>query len=180
MSDDHSLEDNKPDNELEDDSLSTAKPKGKRALLLIIIALLILIAIPVGLYLSGGIPGMEKKAEEHHTEEAAPKEDAKPLPPAFLELQEFLVNLDSGTRQPSFLKMTVTLELASEEDKVAIEPYVPRIRDAFQVYLRELRAEDLRGSAAIYRLREELLLRVTQSVYPLQVKDILFKEILVQ
>ncbi len=179
MSDDNSLEDNKPGGELEDDSLSSAKPKGKRALLLIVVALLILIAIPVGLYLSGGLPGMSKKAEEHK-EEAAPKEETKAAPPAFLELQEFLVNLDSGTRQPSFLKMTVTLELANEEDKIAIEPYVPRIRDAFQVYLRELRAEDLRGSAAIYRLREELLLRVTQSVYPLQVKDILFKEILVQ
>ena len=38
-----------------------------------------------------------------------------------------------------------------------IEAVMPRIVDNFQIYLRELRLEDLRGSAGIYRLREELL-----------------------
>ena len=52
--------------------------------------------------------------------------------------------------------------------------------DNFQVYLRELRVEDLRGSAGIYRLREELLARVNSAVRPTKVKDVLFKEMLVQ
>jgi len=45
---------------------------------------------------------------------------------------------------------------------------------------RELRIEDLQGSAGMYRLREELLRRVRAATAPAQVKDVLFKEMLVQ
>jgi flagellar FliL protein len=57
---------------------------------------------------------------------------------------------------------------------------LPRIVDNFQVYLRELRVDDLQGSAGMYRLREELLRRVNLAVRPARVKDVLFKEMLVQ
>ena len=51
----------------------------------------------------------------------------------------------------------------------------------FQVYLRELRVEDeLSGSAGVYRLKEELLARVNAAVEPINVTDVLFKEMLVQ
>ncbi len=40
--------------------------------------------------------------------------------------------------------------------------------------------EDLKGSAGMYRLREELLTRVTLVAAPSKVSDILFKEMLVQ
>jgi len=43
-----------------------------------------------------------------------------------------------------------------------------------------LRVDDLRGSAGIYRLREELLARINIAVRPAKVKDVLFKEVLVQ
>ena len=56
----------------------------------------------------------------------------------------------------------------------------PRIVDNFQVYLRELRIEDLRGSAGVYRLREELLARVNTAVQPVKVKNVLFNEVLIQ
>ena len=36
---------------------------------------------------------------------------------------------------------------------------MPRLQDLFQTYLREMRPEELRGSAGIYRLREELIAR---------------------
>ena len=57
---------------------------------------------------------------------------------------------------------------------------MPRIMDNFQVYLRELRIEDLKGSAGMYRLREELLTRVNAAAAPAKIQDVLFKEILVQ
>ena len=46
--------------------------------------------------------------------------------------------------------------------------------------IRELRVEDLRGSAGLYRLREELLARVNNAAQPAKVNDVLFKEMLVQ
>jgi flagellar FliL protein len=70
--------------------------------------------------------------------------------------------------------------LESEEDILRITEIMPRIIDNFQVYLRELRVEDLKGSAGMYRLREELLTRVSAAAHPIRVNDILFKEMLVQ
>ena len=55
-----------------------------------------------------------------------------------------------------------------------------RVIDQFQTYLRELRVRDLRGSAGIYRLQMELLWRVNQAAAPVEVKDVLFQEILIQ
>ena len=61
-----------------------------------------------------------------------------------------------------------------------LETILPRIIDNFQVYLRELRIEDLQGSAGLYRLREELLTRVSVAAAPAKVHDVLFKEMLIQ
>ncbi len=46
--------------------------------------------------------------------------------------------------------------------------------------MRELRLEDLGGSAGLFRLKEELLFRVNRAVEPVRVTDILFREMLVQ
>ena len=57
---------------------------------------------------------------------------------------------------------------------------MPRILDLFQTYLRDMRPEDLRGSAGTYRLREELIARGTIAVAPAHITDVLFTEMLVQ
>ena len=98
----------------------------------------------------------------------------------FHDLPEVLVNLNTAGRKSQFLKMKVSLEVASEQDKLIIDAVKDRVMDNFQVYLRELRIEDLQGSAGMYRLREELLRRVRAATAPAQVKDVLFKEMLVQ
>ena len=105
----------------------------------------------------------------------------------FFDLPEMLVNLNSSGRQTNYLKLTVSLEI---DDPLAVErleklverleKLLPRIVDNFQVYLRELRVEDLSGSAGVYRLKEELLARVNAAVEPINVTDVLFKEMLVQ
>ena len=91
-----------------------------------------------------------------------------------------IVNLNTGGRRSVFLNIKVSLELLSESDGDKVEVLMPRIIDYFQVYLRELRVEDLKGSAGMYRLREELLGRARAAVAPMQVKDVLFKQILIQ
>ena len=47
-----------------------------------------------------------------------------------------------------------------------IQPLMPRVMDAFQTYLRELRPTDLDGSAGLYRLKEELTRRVNAAIAP--------------
>ena len=67
------------------------------------------------------------------------------------------MNLNSQGRRSSFLKISLSLELSDPADIPRIESVLPRIVDAFQTYLRELRPEDLRGSAGLYRLRRGCL-----------------------
>ena len=96
-------------------------------------------------------------------------------------MPDLLVNLNAGAgRRTSFLKLTLSVELKSIDDAGVFEANLPRIVDNFQIYLRELRPEDLRGSSGFLKLREELLTRVQLSAAPARVNDLLFKEMLVQ
>ena len=111
--------------------------------------------------------------------EAAPASNVKP--PVFLDMPEVLVNLSSsGSDRTQYLKVKVVLELPNEAMKTQIEPFMPRLMDTFQTYLRELRATDLDGSAGLYRLKEELTRRVNAAIAPERINAVLFKEIVVQ
>jgi len=112
-------------------------------------------------------------AEETHEEASGPE-------PVFFDLPIMLVNLNSADMKAHFLKINVSLEVASRDDVPRLEAVLPRIVDNFQLYLRELRVEDLRGSEGMYRLREELLRRVNAAVHPTHVTGVLFREMLVQ
>lgn len=162
-----------------EDEAPAKKFSGKKIVLFIVLPILLLGGAGAGVMLSGLLDG--KSGDE--TEAAAEGKNKKPTPPVktvFYELPEMVVNLNSRGRRPNFLKIKVSLELTSELDIAHLETMRPRIIDNFQVYLRELRIDDLRGSAGIYRLREELLARVNASVKPTKVVDVLFKEVLVQ
>ncbi len=100
--------------------------------------------------------------------------------PYFYDLPEMTVNLNTGGGAAEFLKLSIALELSEESMLDIVEPRMPRVLDAFQVYLRELRRADLEGSAGIYRLKEELQRRINLAVYPATVDNILFKEILIE
>ncbi len=122
-----------------------------------------------------------KEGDKSYAECAAMKEEADTTHPgSFLTIPDMIVNLNSSTKQPRFLKISLKLELGSEEDQKKIEPMLPRVVDQFQMYLRELRIEDLRGTSGIYRMKIELLSRVRAAAPNIKVRDVLFQEILVQ
>lgn len=95
-------------------------------------------------------------------------------------LPPMMVNLNADGGNQAFMKLSIALEVADEHMMTQIQPRLPKVVDAFQVYMRELRKSDLEGSAGIYRLKEELLRRVNLTIYPANVQSVLFKEILVQ
>lgn len=99
---------------------------------------------------------------------------------SFVAMPTMIVNLSEEDGTPRYLRLTVQLELKNPADAPAVESVMPRVVDQFQTYLRELRVKDLRGSAGIYRLQMELLWRVNQAASPIEVKDVLFQEILIQ
>ncbi|MCK5385101.1 MAG: flagellar basal body-associated FliL family protein [Alphaproteobacteria bacterium] len=99
---------------------------------------------------------------------------------SFVAIPPMLVNLNTDDGMPRFLRLTVQLELENPDDHDAVIAVLPRVIDQFQTYLRELRVQDLRGSAGIHRLQIELIWRVNHAVEPIEIKDVLFQEILIQ
>jgi flagellar FliL protein len=154
------------------------KKGSKKKLIIIILIIVLLGGGGAGAYFAGLIPMGGGGSEE---EELTPEEiEAQKPKITYYDLEKFVVNLNNPGKQVSFLKMEITLELPNTAMKAVIDSKKPRIRDTFQVYLRELRSTDLQGSAALHRLREELLLRINKTLEPDEVNDILFKEIIVQ
>jgi flagellar FliL protein len=147
----------------------------KKKLLLVAIPVLLLV-IGGGLYFTGIIGGGSGEGDDVVAEEVVEEE---PVNSGFYALPDLIVNLSSD-RGAQFLKLRVQLEVKDEADLPAIEAIAPRVIDQFQTYLREMRVEDLRGSAGIYRLRQELLYRVNLAAHPVEVKDVLFQEMLIQ
>jgi len=161
---------------------ASAKKHGKKMLFIIIgAAVLVVIGGLAGAWFTGLLDPVVAMITGKPAETAASKEGAKSAGDVvFLDLPEMLVNLNTGGRKAAYLKMRVSLELQNQQDVPKVEALMTRITDAFNVFLRELRVDDLKGSAGMYRLREEMLARVGAAVAPVKVNDVLFKEMLVQ
>lgn len=163
-----------------DDTTAQAGRKKKR-LIMIAAAAALVVAGAAGVWMSGLadpvialITGSEARGDATGAETAA----EAPVP-VFYALPPFVVNLNTRGSRPTYLKLRAELELTSAEDIPYVEHRLPRITDSFQVYLRELRLEDIQGSAGTYRIREELLRRVSAAVAPTRVNDVLFAEMFV-
>ncbi len=154
----------------------------------------VLFALPVLLLVAGGagayfmgLFGGEAPPEEHA---AAASQAAAGAGAAgeggggdevvYFEVPDLLVNLSGPNNSSGFLKLRLQLELENSGDVEKVEAVLPRIIDNFQVYLRELRVEDLQGAQGVYRLKEELLVRVNAAARPTKINDVLISEMLVQ
>jgi flagellar FliL protein len=146
---------------------------GKKIVLFIVLPLLLVGAALAVLFGSGLLESLTGDGRQ-----TAEQQGGKQT--YYHELPTMLVNLNNSGGDKGFLKLTVSLALNNPSAKQQIKTVTPRIVDSFQVYLRELRVSDLEGSAGMQRLREELLLRVNNTVEDARVKDVLFKEMLVQ
>ena len=98
----------------------------------------------------------------------------------FVALPEMLVNITGPDGRPAYLKLKLTLEAPNEDAVTALTDAIPRVSDQFNGFLRELRTDDLSGSAGAYRLRLELLRRVNLVIAPHQINAVLIEEMLVQ
>ena len=161
-----------PDEADADAEGQSAAPKRKLPLKLIIIVAGALVVLGCGgtaAYFMFGV------AKETASVAAAVK------PVVFIDVPEVLVNLSTtGAERTQYLKVKIVLELADVALQPQIQSTMPRVMDAFQTYLRELRPTDLDGSAGLYRLKEELTRRVNAAIAPSRVNAVLFKEMVVQ
>jgi flagellar FliL protein len=170
--------------------------------------LLFIIGPIAAVLIAGGGAGafilFKPKSEAHAADtggHAAPKSDKKgghgaasgaPADPAlgriapgpdgvtFYTLPEMIVNIQSNDGRATFLKLTLTLEMRDAHLADTLMAESPRMQDMFQGFLRELRPEDLAGSAGSHQLRAEILRRVNLIAAPGTVDAVLIEEMLVQ
>ncbi|MEJ0016569.1 MAG: flagellar basal body-associated FliL family protein [Acetobacteraceae bacterium] len=152
-----------------------AKKAGGKGKLILIAVPIVLVAAGAGLWFTGILPNLlgmnhEKPAAEH---------DKAPVP-IYVDLPELIANLNSNPQRPSYVKLTVRLEVTKQEDVERLKAAMPRLQDLFLTYIREMRPQELRGSAGTYRLREELLARANLAAAPARISDVLFTQMLVQ
>ena len=94
-------------------------------------------------------------------------------------MPDITANMQTADGRPGFIKLKLAFELPDEAAAEEIEPAAPRLNDMFQTFLRELRPEDVAGSAGSYQLRMEILRRVNLVVAPAKVNAVLIEEMLV-
>ena len=153
----------------------------RKIILFVVLPLLLLIGAGVGVTVMLGVFDEPAPPPEEIAEGPAPTAEPEPSEQsAVFEVPDLIVNLNTSGRKSTFLKVKISLEIANAADIDEVNQKLPRIVDTFQVYLRELRMEDLQGSAGMERLRHELLRRVNIAVRPVPVRALLFKEMLVQ
>lgn len=163
------------DDETAEDGAEAASKPGKKKLVMIGGALALVAVLGGGWFFF-----LKKKPVEEVSAEAAAAAAKKQI--TFVEMKDMMIGISSGPqqdRQP-IVKIKVALEIADPKTADQVKPLLPRVEDAFQVFMRELRPSDLDGSAGMYRLKEELLRRVNVTVYPAKVDAVLFKELLLQ
>ncbi len=151
-----------------------APPRKRRSKLLLLVALPVLLgAGGAGAWFAGLVPGKNSHAP-------AVAAAAAPEKPIFVDMPDIVANLNAPGRGSSYIKLPSKLEVARAADARALQDAMPRLQDLFTTYLREVRPEELRGSAGTYRLREELMARASLAAPPAQVTDVLFVELLLQ
>ena len=132
--------------------------------------------------------GKEKKEEkgghgggkEGEADPALGKISEGPDGVTFYTLPNMVANIQSPDGRPTYLKLTLTLEMKDAEVAAHLQEETPRMQDMFQSFLRELRPEDLAGSAGSYQIRAEILRRVNLLAAPGKVDAVLIEEMLVQ
>jgi flagellar FliL protein len=153
------------------DGDASVPPKGSKKKLLIIVAAALLVLGAGGgfgayMFLGGAAPA-----------DGAPAAVVDAAPPVFYDMPEIVIRLDGG--QGPYLKLATVLDLAPDHTPDEIKAIEPRLLDMMQTYLIELKPDDIKGTAGMYRVREELLRRVND-VVPGSTKDVLFKTIILQ
>jgi flagellar FliL protein len=165
--------------------LPKKKVSGKKLALIIVAVVVLMVGGGVAaLYFTGKIGGHPAAEGEHAEAEGGGhgegEGEGEATGPVFAEMPQILINLNTTGRRPTYLRLKVSLELMKEADRAKVTEAMPRVVDTFQLYLRELAIDELQGTAGIERLREELRLRVSAAISPVEIKDVLFSEMIIQ
>ncbi|NHN83366.1 flagellar FliL protein [Acetobacter musti] len=116
--------------------------------------------------------------KQHKPKVVKPKTEQVQQEPFLVDIPTVISNLDSSSGRPVFVKITARLQVAGAQPS-QVQAQIPEIQNIFQTYLHESTQTDLSGNG-IYRLREAMLDRIAVQLAPIEVRDLLFTEFLIQ
>ena len=96
-----------------------------------------------------------------------------------VDFPEIVTNLAPTNDKESYIRLVLTLELNNTKDQDAIDKKLNMLKDSIIIFLRELRAADLTSAGGSMMLKTEVTKRINKILYPVEIKDVLFKEIFV-
>jgi flagellar FliL protein len=101
--------------------------------------------------------------------------------PCYYVMPNLMVNLaNTENTRPQFLKLDLVLESSDSAAFNGVPEAMPRLKDQLNSFLRELRVEDLNGSAGSFRLRRELMKRFNIVMAPAKIDAVLIEGMLIQ
>jgi flagellar protein FliL len=137
-------------------------------------------------FMAGGHGGGDQKAEatvakaagqgETEAKHDAPKVNA---PGAIYDVDPFIVNL-SDMPEVRYLKLTVKLELESQDASAELASRVPQLRDTILVLLTSKDAASIRTPQGKFQLRDEITQRVNSLLPKPAVRAAYFTDFVVQ
>ncbi len=136
-----------------------------------------------GLVLAGGVGFYFFK--QSHAPKEEKKEEVVMAPGSPMEagptfkLDDFVIHLRNPEAE-RYARLTVALELYSEETRAKLTPYIPRIRDAFVAHLSDRTAEELSGSENLAKAKAALLKQIEESVPGKMVRALYFTDFVIQ
>jgi flagellar FliL protein len=145
------------------------KSKKSKLKLIIIAGLVILLAV-------GGYFGYSKYKKSNENKAEKEKQVSIIIP-----LKSFVVNLfDKRGLGKRYLKISMELEVGSEEGRTKVENNVPRLRDTVLILLSSQTLKEINTMEGKLELKNAVILRMNQILGNKTVRSIYFTEFVVQ
>ena len=160
-----------------------AKPNKRKRLIIAAAAGVLLLGGGGGAYAFMGGKDAEAadSAEADHGEAAKEEsEHGEGGAEQFVDVPAMVVNLRNADGGTHFIKLHFMLVPGAKATPDTLTGKLPLLLDAYQPFLRELRPEDLAGSAAVFRIKEEMLVRANSTLGTGYVKDVLIQDLVQQ
>ncbi len=110
-------------------------------------------------------------------------QDVEPLvveTPLYVDFPQIVFSLHTPGSKYHLLKVSYSVEASNEESVAALNEMKPNIVDEIHKYLNNTRPEKLAATTGVYLIKEALYSRISKTIEPAEIDDVLIKQFLVQ
>ncbi|NHZ91996.1 flagellar basal body-associated protein FliL [Massilia sp. CCM 8733] len=162
---------------------AAAKPPSKKmAMIGAIVAVLVLGGGGAGWYFTQSKGGEEA---EESAKPAKKKKKAKVVaPPVFAPLEVFTVNLQPDAEEEHMLQVSITLEMAGQEQADLVKNNMPKVRSRVLLLLSAKKSSELTTVEGKTKLAEEVMEAIkkpfSENEEPQEVNEVMFTQFIIQ